>query len=280
MPGTEGTGEHRSPIRRGPKRPGQVVPEGTGPAGRPGTPDLGHGNGHGNILKRARRRTQASPDPEARLREILDGARGFLSFDQPGLVARIEGAVLVIEGDHLVGSSAQDDAAGGPLARHAIRLTFDADFPSTPAVLFESNGTIPRDPDHHVNPDGSCCFGIWEAIHVRQPDLTLQDLLEGPVRSYFIGQAHKAATGAWPFGELAHGQAGVVEECAEILGCPADPDLVIGLLRVMSGKWRRDRKPCACGSGKRLRACCRPRLQSLSRQLSHRQAQRLLNRLA
>ena len=210
---------------------------------------------------------------------LLKEARRAVGFHQPRLRCRVVDDQVEISGTYLLVARRPELAAAGPLATYDIRIKIPEGFPRAEPLVFELAGAFPQDPDHHVNSDGSCCFGVWELLRVQKPRMTIHDFIGGPVRSFFVSQHYKATTGRWPFGELSHGNAGLIEAYAELLGCQPDRRTVEGLLRVLSSKWKRDRRPCACRSGKRLGDCCRVRLQQMQRPMHYRDARLLLMRL-
>jgi len=101
-----------------------------------------------------------------------------------------------------------------------------------------------------------------ELARSRRPDL----LLEGPLHNFFLGQSVVDAGGEWPFGEWDHGGDGVRAYYRALLG--VDDDRVIAktleLLAKASLKLAWD---CPCGSGRRLRKCCRMRIVELRRKI-------------
>lgn len=210
---------------------------------------------------------------------LLIAARRAVGVHQPRLRCRVVDDRVEIFGTYVLMARQPDLAANGPLATYDIRIELLTGFPAAEPMMFELAGAFPHDVDHHVNSDGSCCFGVWELLRVQKPDMTVRDFIDGPVRSFFFSQHYKATTGHWPFGEFSHGNAGLVEAYAELLGCRPDLRIVEGLLRVLSLKWKRDRKPCACSSGKRLRDCCRTRLHLMPKPMGYRDARLLLARL-
>jgi len=90
---------------------------------------------------------------------------------------------------------------------------------------------IPRE-DLHVNPDGSCCLGIFRSP-ARIKDLqTIQGILE-VTESFFYHATFRARHGREPWPGLGHGPQGEIEH--RKVGRNA---------------------PCPCGSGKKHKKCC------------------------
>lgn len=213
------------------------------------------------------------------LESLFSEARHAVVFSQPDLKCSVLDGQVVVEGDYHLLASIPEIAAQGPLATYNIKLVLDEKFPVIEPKLYEMGGAFPHDSDHHVNPDDTCCFGVWEFLVAENPRISVRQFLDGPIRSYFFSQHYHAETGDWPFGELSHGETGLLEACSRLLACPPDREIVEKLLRVLSRKWKRDRHPCPCGSRKRLRDCCRARLNAIPIKPRYREARRLLWRL-
>lgn len=213
------------------------------------------------------------------LHKLFEEVRRAVAFLQPDLECHILDSSVVVEGTYHLLASSPETAAQGPLASYDIKIIFDQSYPIAEPRLYETGGVIPHESDYHVNSDGDCCYGIWELLVAQTPGMSVQQFLDGPVRSFFFSQHYHAITGLWPFDELPHGDRGLLEAYSKFLACPPDREIIEVLLRLLSQKWRRDRHRCLCGSGKRLRDCCRARLNAIPTKPHYRQARRLLSRL-
>ena len=58
----------------------------------------------------------------------------------------------------LEGTMALRTSSGVPV-RFRVRVEFPAGYPNREPRIYETAGRCPRDPDHHVLPDGLCC--LW-----------------------------------------------------------------------------------------------------------------------
>lgn len=213
------------------------------------------------------------------LEEQYNQARRACALLQPDLDCTLSEDCVVLEGTFHVPSTDPQLAALGPIASFEIRLELYLGHPHSEPKLFETGGAFPHDPDHHVNPDGSCCFGVWEVLFAERPQMTVADLLDGPIRSYFYGHHHLKCEGNWPFGELKHGAAGLIQSYARFLGCAEDPLIIKSLIVLLSRKWKRDRHLCPCGSGSRLRDCCRVHLDAVPMKIHYKKVRPLFTRL-
>ena len=212
------------------------------------------------------------------LEELYNQVRRACALLQPDLACSLSEGRVIIEGTFHVPSSDPQQAALGPIASYGIRLELYEGHPQIEPKLFETEGAFPHDSDHHVNYDGSCCFGVWQVLLAEHPKMTVAGLLDGPIRSYFFGQHHLKYEGSWPFGELKHGVDGLIQAYAKFLGCPEDPNIVRSLLVLLGRKWKRDRHLCPCGSGSRVRDCCRAHLEAIPTKIHYKNVRPLKER--
>lgn len=119
----------------------------------------------------------------------------------------------------------------------------------------EIGGRIPWTEDRHVNGDGSACVCLPEDYLLNHPGpFDLLSYLDGPVRSFFLGQALVERGDPWPYGEWKHGGDGLIQWVEEFIsGLPAERRRAYGVL--LRAKELRGHVQCPCGSGRRLRAC-------------------------
>lgn len=199
-----------------------------------------------------------------------------LAFEQPALEVSVEGEQVVVSGHYFLNGDLP--SPDGPIATYSIRAVFDPGFPSVEPKVYEVAGVVPK--GRHVNPDGSCCTGVWEEWLVTSTDHSVAAYLAGPFRDFFLSQVHFQLHGEWPFGERSHGRAGIVEGYASVLGIPPEGRRVSAYLRGLSRPaWARGRWPCPCGSGRRVKSCHREDLTRLRHLVSPDMATRMLHRM-
>ena len=155
---------------------------------------------------------------------------------------------------------------------YEIDIELPTDFPEGVPLLKEVAGRIPRDADHHVNPDGSAClFVSGERWRYWPRGSSFIDFLNGPVISFLVGQALVERGEPWPFGERSHGGNGVLEAYSEMLGI-SDPGVVTDYLRVLARAKLRRHRGCPCGSGRPIRDCHIEQIVSLRGNITQREA--------
>ena len=125
-------------------------------------------------------------------------------------------------------------------------------------VIYETGGRISSSRDNHVNPDSSLCLGspLSQRLQLRATP-TLTRFVELCLVPFLYAQSLRERDIAnFPFGELAHGSQGLIDDYRMIFGVK-DTGVLMGLLDLLSRKRRRANKlPCPCGCGRRF-ACCR-----------------------
>jgi hypothetical protein len=121
----------------------------------------------------------------------------------------------------------------GSFDSYQVRVAVAVGFPWEEPLVFETGRRIPKTADRHVFPKfGNCCLGVWEEWLLTAPDLTFETFLTGIMHDYFVSQTFFEAKGEWPFGERLHGDAGVLESFADLLGVENDTMIVVEHLRL------------------------------------------------
>jgi hypothetical protein len=144
-------------------------------------------------------------------------------------------------------------AAGRVTRDYKLRICVPRQFPHDYPVVFEVGGDIPNHPDWHVNThDETLCLGSHLGLELelkRRPHLA--DFLSATLDPFLYAVTVKMETGRpFVFGELRHGDAGVVQDLAERLRIPesAVPD-AFALLAEPDEIARLHKCPCGCGRG-------------------------------
>ena len=202
-----------------------------------------------------------------------------IAFDQPKLNARQDSSVFIIEGQYVLVENTGSVSPAGPITAFDIKIVTGNRYPVQEPEVFETSGRIPRSPDRHINGDGDCCVTVWEEWLTISENTTFAAFLNGPLHEFFLAQYWFEKTGKWPFGERSHGEKGLVEAFADVLGTQNKKQNVIYYLRLLSQDWPKGHWWCPCGSGKLLRHCHKADLMALHSGLSPRMAKRMLKRL-
>lgn len=182
---------------------------------------------------------------------------GYFLRAYPGMVVRPDGSGdLKLEGQFYF--TAKSQTHGGLTDRYELRMCFPQIFPRALPMIYEVGGRIPRDGNHHVNPDGSLCLGSRLRILFNISEApTLVGFAETCLVPYLFAVSYKLTHGGnFPFGELTHGLPGELMDYAELFGLKT-PDQASTALKYLGMKKRRANKmPCPCGCRLRLGRCC------------------------
>jgi hypothetical protein len=206
--------------------------------------------------------------------DLLAQVQQAVAAHQPELNVTTTKDFIVLDGLFVV------SGPQGPFDSYQVRVGVTAEFPREAPLVFEIGDRIPRVLDRHIYPKhGNCCLGVWEEWLLTAPDHTFETFLTGLLHDYFVGQTYFDATGEWPFGERSHGDAGVLESFAELLGVENDPTIVVEHLRLLSMNEVKGHNPCPCGSGRKLRQCHWDKLEELKKRIPSAMARRMLNRI-
>ena len=144
----------------------------------------------------------------------------------------------------------------------SIEIHIPNSFPSTLPSFFERNGRIPK--TYHKLTDNSLCLGSPLGLRLKAiRGKTLLGFIDACVIPYLAGYCIHEKTGRMPFGELAHGTAGLLEEYKLLTGAASD-DACIGFIECLGLRKRVANKHlCPCGSGRRLGRCHNQRINPL-----------------
>jgi hypothetical protein len=124
-------------------------------------------------------------------------------------------------------------------------------------VIYETGGRIPSSMDNHVNGDRSLCLGspLSQRLQLGATP-TLTRFVELCLVPFLYAQSlRERGVAQFPFGELAHGSQGLIDDYRMIFAVE-DARVLMRLLELLSMKRRRANKlPCPCGCGRRFAGC-------------------------
>lgn len=149
---------------------------------------------------------------------------------------------------------------------YAIEMRVPTGFPQEFASVWETGGRIPV--TYHKLHNGALCLGAPSELRLRLlHSPRLLTLIEQFVIPYLYGFSYFTRYGAMPFGELAHGDAGLLDYFATLFGT-GNRRVAKDFVR-LAGMKRRDanKHPCPCGSGWRLGRCHNRRVNSVRSRL-------------
>lgn len=185
----------------------------------------------------------------------LNGLSQFLK-DYPGMsIAPCSDTGLILRGKFSFIANAPDTEELED--NFKLEITVLEPFPQTLPLVKELDSKIPRNGDFHVNPDGSLCLGsplrLLKKVH-EAPSLT--GFAERCLVPYLYAVSYKLKHGGdFIFGELAHGNAGIVQDYSIMLDLQEKQQIVQATQLLGIKKRLANKKPCPCGCGKRLGVC-------------------------
>lgn len=172
---------------------------------------------------------------------------------QPGLtLAPLVSSDLMIEGQlrcHRVGP---DDVVVDE--HYTVKIEVPRGFPRVLPRVFETQGRVPH--TFHRNPDRSLCLGSPIAIRFElEEEPTVGGFIDRVIIPYLYSHAYFVLFGRMPFGELAHGAAGLEDDVRRLFRLPSSTNAE-EFLRLASLKRRHaNKRRCPCRSGLRLGRC-------------------------
>jgi hypothetical protein len=161
---------------------------------------------------------------------------------------------IIIEGEYRFAASLPDH----PTIQEVlfIKAEFPGSYPRDIPKVYETRQVITRDSDFHTYEDGSFCLGSELRIKAQIADHPrIPDFWERIVDHFLYGIRHKQLYGSVPFGELAHGEDGLIDDYQSFFQIEGKK-AVLGVLNAL-GKRKRvaNKQPCPCNCGRRLGKC-------------------------
>lgn len=177
-------------------------------------------------------------------------------LDYPGMsTAPHLGSGLVLHGTFKFKASYD----GGEEIEDAFKLviTVTGRYPQDLPKVEEVDEKIPRDGNFHVNPDGTLCLGsplsLLKKIYTNK---SLVSFTENCLVPYLYAVSIKLRSGGkFVFGELSHGDAGILEDYSVIFGLSEKEQVKKALQLLGLRKRIANKHQCPCGCGRRLGVC-------------------------
>lgn len=138
-----------------------------------------------------------------------------------------------------------------------LEIVIPSGFPREIPRIKETGGRVPRNGDYHVNPDGNFCLGSpLRLMKIVAEGLTLASFVETCLVPFLYAVSYKLQHGGhFIFGELPHGNPGVVQDYMDLFGLRTKRQ-VVGALQLLGMKRRfAIKRRCPCGCGRKLEKC-------------------------
>jgi len=136
-----------------------------------------------------------------------------------------------------------------------VRIEIDPDFPHSLPQVWETGDRIPD--NYHTNrDDNSLCLGSRLKLLITLAKCpTLLGYVKSCLVAYLYRHSYLERHGREPFGQLDHGEPGVLREYEELFGVKG-PEACLEMLRLLGLKKRvANKERCPCGSGRRVGEC-------------------------
>lgn len=164
------------------------------------------------------------------------------------------GSELIIEGRYdfhvqQLGFKAIQDS-------YDLKIWFPQNYPKQIPAVMETKGRIPRTMDFHHFDNETFCLGS----QIRLKELLLNtpniaDFAEKVLSPFLYAISYKIKYGKYPYGELAHGEAGLIDDYEQLFKVTGKASVLSVLSSLGQRKRDANKQPCPCGCGKRLGKC-------------------------
>lgn len=180
----------------------------------------------------------------SQIAELLARYEGLRLLPSSGMTTRIAGT-LTFRAEGPNSPSIEDS--------YNVRIEVPHEFPDRMALAWETAGRIP--PTYHKLDNGALCLGSRVRLRLQTAGSpSVLRFVERCVIPYLYGYSHFLRTGAMPFGELLHGELGSLQDLASLLGMERGAAIPYCALAMVKRR-RANKRPCPCGSGRRLGRC-------------------------
>jgi hypothetical protein len=149
---------------------------------------------------------------------------------------------------------------------YLLRLEIPLGTPDALLDVFEEGGRLRRDPNEHINDDGSFCLGSpLRLTLLMRESVGLVAFLERCLVPFLYAATWRSlGNDGYPFQELSHYGPGLIEDYSALLGIQGHRPIAIALALLSAKRRVANKRLCACGRGRRLGTCrCRHRLNVL-----------------
>jgi len=146
-----------------------------------------------------------------------------------------------------------------------LKIVIPSNYPNDVPTVYEISNKFPRTPDFHTYKDGSLCLTSEVRLRMACFDNSkFEGFFASIVEPCLFSIAYKVKFGSAPFGELKHGEDGLIDDYESLFGVTGKKSVMVGL-KALGLKYREANKlKCPCCCGKRLGCCSlRFRLKSL-----------------
>jgi len=182
------------------------------------------------------------------------GLEDFLAAHPRIRILEINDEQLVLAGEYHL----KAQLPGSQLVErtYRLRLVCPRDYPTKLPTVIDEEKYFPRDQEYHTYDDGSFCLGSEVRIKsLLIDDDSLSAFFEKIVDRFLYAVTHRIESGIFPYGELSHGQQGLIDDYGELFGLNGKPAVLLALKALGKRKREANKLTCPCGCGFRLGVC-------------------------
>lgn len=148
--------------------------------------------------------------------------------------------------------------AGANLINRSFKLKFicTSNYPTILPIVSDEDNYFPRNPEHHTYKDGSFCLGSELKIKsILKSDKSITAFFKRIVDPFLYAVSHRIEYNSYPFGDLAHGEAGLIDDYSQMFGVQGKKSVLLALKALGYRKRLANKLVCPCGCKKRLGLC-------------------------
>ena len=178
----------------------------------------------------------------------------FLATHPQIRISEINDERLVLAGEYHL----KAQLAGRELVERSYRLKLICpyDYPKNLPKVIDEEKYFPRNHEYHIYSDGSFCLGSELKIKLLlRNDHSLSVFFKKVVDGFLYAITHRIEYGHFPYGELAHGEQGLVDDYGDIFGVSGKHAVVRALQALGKRKREANKLSCPCGCRLRLGRC-------------------------
>ncbi|MBV1873874.1 MAG: hypothetical protein KUG80_03785 [Gammaproteobacteria bacterium] len=139
---------------------------------------------------------------------------------------------------------------------YQLRLVCPRDYPRKLPKVLDEERYLPRNQEYHTYSDGSFCLGSELKIKsLLRDDHSFTAFFENIVDRFLYAVTHRIEFGSFPYGELAHGEQGLIDDYGDMFGLGGKLPVLRALRALGKRKREANKLPCPCGCDRRLGHC-------------------------
>ncbi len=182
------------------------------------------------------------------------GLQDFLATHPKIRIVELDTDQIALAGEYHL----KAQIAGGQLVDriYQLKLIFPRDYPKRLPKVIDEERYFPRDKEYHTYNDGSFCLGSELKLKsLLQSDHTITNFFEKIVDRFLYAVSHRIQFGNFPYGDLAHGEQGLIDDYGEMFSVNGKLAVMRALQALGKRKRQANKQPCPCGCGFRLGRC-------------------------